>query len=246
MLFRQPCKGDFEKHAKKYKKGQRNPLNISRIDQNPIFIFSRLYQVEDKMNKFYLMLVKESLNNEDVAKLAKDNVRDCHEIEQAFKASNGCYTSYFYRTLLEILGSIALAVMFSFYSRSNGIGIQQFDCAVYDALFLCIVPNSKFFLYVYIMSLCLIGGYLMCSVYNFMWIVHPRVGILSAFLDGCQRQKDSYTSSKEDKEEEKALAIKARESKTPIGPKIRLNLYFKVRKYKKILLRKRKNWAKTN
>ena len=37
------------------------------------------------MNKFYLMLVKESLNNEDVAKLAKDNVRDCHEIEQAFK-----------------------------------------------------------------------------------------------------------------------------------------------------------------
>ncbi len=37
------------------------------------------------MNKFYLLLVKESLNNEDVAGLAKDNVKDCHEIEQAFK-----------------------------------------------------------------------------------------------------------------------------------------------------------------
>ena len=37
------------------------------------------------MDKFYLLLVKESLNNEDVAGLARDNVKDCHEIEQAFK-----------------------------------------------------------------------------------------------------------------------------------------------------------------
>ncbi len=95
------------------------------------------------MNKFYLLLVKESLNNEDVAKLAKDNVRDCHEIEQAFKTSNQCYTSYFYRTLLEILMSVALAVMFSFYWDSNGIGVQTFDCDVYGHFFLCIVPNSK-------------------------------------------------------------------------------------------------------
>ncbi len=95
------------------------------------------------MNKFYALLVKESLDNENVAQLAKDNVRDCHEIEQAFKTSNQCYISYFYRTLLEILGSVALAVMFSFYSDTNGIGKQDFDCTVYGYEFLCIVPNSK-------------------------------------------------------------------------------------------------------
>ena len=40
----------------------------------------------------------------------------------------------------------------------------------------------------YVLSLCLIGGYLSCSVYNFLWIVHPSVGTLSAFLEGCNRQ----------------------------------------------------------
>jgi len=95
------------------------------------------------MNKFYLLLVKESLNNEDVAKLAKENVKDCHEIEQAFKTSNRCYASYFYRTLLEILGSSALAVMFSFYWDSNGIGRMMFDCHLEANVYQCIVPNSK-------------------------------------------------------------------------------------------------------
>lgn len=95
------------------------------------------------MNQFYLLLVKESLNNENVAELAKDNIKDCHEIEQAFKTSNDCYTSYFYRTLLEIVGSTLLALLFSFYYGSAGIGVPFFDCTVYGYLFECIVPNSQ-------------------------------------------------------------------------------------------------------
>ena len=43
-------------------------------------LFDSLYQVEDKMNQFYHLLVKEALDNEDVAALAKDNVKDCHEV----------------------------------------------------------------------------------------------------------------------------------------------------------------------
>ena len=57
----------------------------------------RMYKTEEKMNQFYHLLVKESLNNEDVAALSRDNVRDCHEIDQAFKTSNDCYKSYVYR-----------------------------------------------------------------------------------------------------------------------------------------------------
>jgi hypothetical protein len=184
------------------------PILLTAIEKT----FVVLYQVEDKMNQFYLLLVKESLNNEDVASLAKDNVKDCHEIEQAFKTSNDCYTSYFYRTLLEIIGSALLALLFSFYHGSPGIGVPFFDCNVYGALFECIVPNSQFFLYIYVASFVLIGTYLLCSVYNFLWIIHPKVGRLSRFLDGCSRQKDSYT--------EKIRRLK--------GPEIRLNLYFKV------------------
>ena len=62
-------------------------------------IHFRVYKTEEKMNQFYHLLVKESLNNEDVAALSKDNVRDCHEIDQAFKTSNDCYNSYVYRVV---------------------------------------------------------------------------------------------------------------------------------------------------
>ena len=95
------------------------------------------------MNVFYSLLVKESLASEDVSSLTKENVKDCHEIEQAFKTSDDCYTSYFYRTLLEILGSVLLAVLFAFYNGIAGIGVPFFDCEVYGHLFQCIVPNSQ-------------------------------------------------------------------------------------------------------
>ncbi len=82
--------------------------------------------------------------------------------------------------------------------------------------------SPRFFLYVYVLSLCLIGGYLSCSVYNFLWIVHPSVGTLSAFLEGCNRQTDSYTdNSKEANKENRRRSGKN-------GPTVRLNLYFKV------------------
>ena len=187
------------------------PMVLTAIEKTYVI----LYQVEDKMNKFYSLLVKESLNNEDVYNLAKDNVKDCHELEQAFKTSNACYSSYLYRTLLEILMSGLLALMFSFYWGSAGIGVPFFDCTVHNHVFQCIVPNSQFFLYTYVGSFVLIGAYLFCSVYNFLWIVSPKVGILSRFLDGCEKQvDDSYLPTR-------------KRSKLKPGPTIRLRLYFK-------------------
>ena len=95
------------------------------------------------MNQFYSLLVKESLASEDASNLSKENVKDCHEIEQAFKTSNDCYTSYYYRTLLEIIGSILLAVLFALHNGISGIGVPFFDCEVYGYLFECLVPNSR-------------------------------------------------------------------------------------------------------
>ncbi len=71
-------------------------------------------------------------------------------------------------------------------------------------------------------SLTLIGAYLTCSVYNFLWIVHPKVGTLSRFLDGCTRQRDSYI-------DQSGNATSVQKVKGKKGPSIRLNLYFKVR-----------------
>lgn len=84
------------------------------------------------MNKFYNLLVKESLVGEDVLGLARDNVKDCHEIEQAFKTSNSCHLSYLYRTTLEICCTIAMVALFALHYDDIGIGAQNafFDCDV--------------------------------------------------------------------------------------------------------------------
>ncbi len=173
-----------------------------------------LYKVEAKMNKFHSLLVKESLEaGEDVLALASENVRDCHEIEQEFKASSGCHASYVQRTGLEIVGSVGVAVLFALHHDAIGIGDPHFECDVHGYLFLCILPNGKFFMYIYTASFALISVYFACSVYNFCWVVMPKVGVMSRFLEGLDRDSDyGYKKSSP-----KALNAK---------PAVRLKLYF--------------------
>jgi hypothetical protein len=102
-----------------------------------------MYKVEEKMDHFYNLLLKKSLHTEDLASLETDSVRNCHEIEQAFKMSNDCYNSYVYRTSLEIVGSLLLGIFFACHHDDHGIGSAFFDCEVQENLFLCIIPNSK-------------------------------------------------------------------------------------------------------
>jgi hypothetical protein len=40
------------------------------------------------MNSFYKLLVKESLDREDVDAMEKENIKDCHEIVQVRKGSS--------------------------------------------------------------------------------------------------------------------------------------------------------------
>ena len=77
-------------------------------------------------------------------------------------------------------------------------------------------PFARFFLYVYVASFFLIGGYLLCSVYNLLWIVSPRVGRLSSFLHGCHRETDFYETD-----------VKMHELDEE-RPTVKLNLYFRV------------------
>ncbi len=95
----------------------------------------RLHQVEDKMNKFHLLLVRESLNNEDVAKLANDNVRDC----QKRPANNAtCRTSTGSSWIYSDDVGVALGVMFSL----NFIGTPM--SLVTSSYALCLIASTEY------------------------------------------------------------------------------------------------------
>ena len=55
-------------------------------------IFTRFFsyfRVEKRLESFYKLLVKESLDREDVEAMEKENIKDCHEILQMFRDSKG-------------------------------------------------------------------------------------------------------------------------------------------------------------
>ena len=44
--------------------------------------FGSFFKAEKRMSSFYKLLVKESLDREDVEAMEKENIKDCHEIVQ--------------------------------------------------------------------------------------------------------------------------------------------------------------------
>ena len=71
-----------------------NQINYHWDPNSCIF---RIFKTEKRLEQFYSLLIKESLDREDVNSLEKENVRDLHEIRQAFRNSSSCYKSYLYR-----------------------------------------------------------------------------------------------------------------------------------------------------
>ena len=92
--------------------------------------------------------------------------------------------------------------------------LSHLQCRKTTEIFSKFYPILRFFLYVYVASFFLIGGYLLCSVYNLLWIVSPRVGRLSSFLHGCHRETDLNETKMQKLDGER--------------PMVKLNLYFRV------------------
>ncbi|XP_023339347.1 uncharacterized protein LOC111709704 isoform X2 [Eurytemora carolleeae] len=69
------------------------PIFLTAVEK----LFIRCFNCEKKLDQFYSLLVKESLCTEEVGHLANENIKELHEIKQAFRNSSGCYKSYLYR-----------------------------------------------------------------------------------------------------------------------------------------------------
>ena len=48
-------------------------------------LWCRYFRVQKKMDTFYKLLVKDSLDREDVEAMEKENIKKSHEIQQMFR-----------------------------------------------------------------------------------------------------------------------------------------------------------------
>ena len=59
------------------------------------------------MDQFYKLMVKDSLDREDVEDMEKEKMRSSYEIVQLFRDSNGIYYSFISESVIQlILGAI--------------------------------------------------------------------------------------------------------------------------------------------
>ena len=108
-------------------------------------LFSRIYKSNEKLEQFYSLLLKDSLERDDVSKLEEEKKIKKHVILQAFKNSSICHKSSLYCTVFQLIASICLAAGLSTYRNANGITQIMQECTVHKIGFLCVVPYSNFY-----------------------------------------------------------------------------------------------------
>ncbi len=71
----------------------------------------RYFCVQKRMDAFYKLLVKDSLDREDVEAMEKEKVKNSYEVWQMFRDSNGIYYSYIAKSLILLVFGTGIAAL---------------------------------------------------------------------------------------------------------------------------------------
>ena len=121
------------------------------------------------MNSFYSLLVKESLDREDVEAMEKENMKDCHEILQMFRNSKGVTKYLVTRAVVQLTVGILLCALLIWIFNYHLMG-PELKCEALGLHHTCIVPLAHFYYAVLLGALIASHGFLACCVYKLIWI----------------------------------------------------------------------------
>ena len=153
------------------------------------FPFSlRTFAAGNKIKQFYELLVEDSLRREDVDTLSRENMKNLHEIMQSFRFSNVCYWSYLSRTCLEIVLSIGLFLIYWCWGMPNLN--REIECDVHGLKHSCVLPNHQFYWYILAVSSAFLCIYILCNLYNLIWIICPQLGVMYRIIRNYQEHMD--------------------------------------------------------
>jgi len=146
------------------------------------------FRVEKRLNSFYSLLVKESLDREDVEQMERENMKDCHEILQMFRNSKGVTKYLVTRAVVQLSVGILLCALLIWIYLYHLMG-PEIKCEALGMHHSCIVPLSSFYYAVLMGSLLASHGFLACCIYKLIWIAF--VERMSPFAK-LMRRKRSY------------------------------------------------------
>ena len=71
----------------------------------------RYFRVQKRMDAFYKLLVKDSLDREDVEALEKEKAKGSYEVWQMFRDSNGIFHSYVAKSVIQLTVGTGIGAM---------------------------------------------------------------------------------------------------------------------------------------
>ena len=162
-------------------------LHIIFIFINGILSSHSYFRVEKRLDSFYSLLIKESLDREDVEAMEKENLKDCHEILQMFRNSKGVSKYMVTRALIQLMVGSLLCVLLLWIFTYSLVG-PEINCEVLNLHYVCIVPLASFYYGVLATALFSSHGFVACCIYKLIWFSIPN--IMSPFAKLMRNKRD--------------------------------------------------------
>eukprot|EP00095_Tigriopus_kingsejongensis_P004023 maker-scaffold5_size1054832-snap-gene-1.14 protein:Tk04023 transcript:maker-scaffold5_size1054832-snap-gene-1.14-mRNA-1 annotation:"leucine-rich repeat-containing protein 8d-like" len=152
-------------------------------------IFIELFKSGMKLSLFYNLLVKETLATSTVPlgkeiydNIELENSKTILQISQSFSQGSMYFVSNVLRTISEFLMALALLLWLLYYGLPNAQKGPILYCDVHGYLYECAGHPQQFYLYVVLIVLVIIVAYLLCCLYNILWLSIPQMGALSGLM----------------------------------------------------------------
>ena len=170
-------------------------------------VFLKTFKAGDKLEKFYNLLVKEKVlgvadPEEDMAHDVVDGGVDAVELRYSFKHSQSYFYSYLGRTILETTVASILLVYMVFRGLPTLDHSKTIICDTHGYYYECHGNPTSFYIYTLYVTMALTVLYILCNIYNLLWLLFPCFGRLSRAMEAYrhnmkEREKNSGMTDSE-------------------------------------------------
>jgi len=155
-------------------------------------VFLKAFKAGSKLEKFYSLLVRENVleskvETEGIGIITPshdvvDGGREAIELRQSFRGTRSYFFSYLLRTLMELTVASILLV----YMCWRGLPVLEHAntiiCDVHSYYYECSGQPAQFYVYSLYITCTITIIYILCNIYNLLWLTFPCFGKLSRLM----------------------------------------------------------------
>jgi len=146
-------------------------------------VFLALFQANNKLDKFYKLLVEKNIVEEGNNKIkVEPQSMETVQVEESFKTGeNNYFVCYLARTVLELIVSTCLLTWMTCYATISS-NKDIIPCKIDRYLYACSGHPQQFYKYILTNAVIFILLYIITNIYNLFWIIKPDHSRLHTIL----------------------------------------------------------------